>query len=388
MMLSAYERAVDILTHLVAFNTTSQLSNLACVEWIEDYLKSHDIHCTRLYNKEGSKASLIASIGPRKEGGIVFSGHTDVVPVEQQQWNTNPFELVEQNDRFFGRGTADMKGFLACVLAQVPVFQGLSERLPIHFAFSYDEEVGCLAAPELSSYLAGQTWRPQLVVVGEPTSMQVIDAHKGCYSFITTIKGRTGHSSKPQLGANAVMAAAELIHTLNQMALELTRPENSNPRFEPPYSTVHVGMLHGGTARNIIPDYCEFAWEIRPIPGQDVSHLLERFATRSDEVMHLMQLAAPEADISTEKLSFNSGLRPLSGQESIHAVMLAARTNVTQAVSYATEASFFQNEGFTTLVCGPGNIDQAHKADEFVEAAQLKECLKFIEALVKEFPAP
>lgn len=379
--------AVDLLGSLVSFDTISQNSNLACIEYIEYYLHSLGIHATRLHNADKSKASLIATIGPRKPGGIVLSGHTDVVPVQGQPWRTNPFELTESDDRskLHGRGTCDMKGFIACALAMVPFIKN-SSQTPVHLAFSYDEEVGCLAAPAIADFLANQTWKPSLVVIGEPTNMQVIDAHKGCYSFITRVTGLEGHSSKPHLGVNAVMAGAELVHTLNQLAAEYRQPSMCNERFDPPYTSVHVGKMTGGTARNIIPNECEIVWEIRALPGQDTQPILDRLETRAEELLHHMRMVHPEADITTTQHSYVPGLRPDLDSHHAHCVMHAAGSNASGAVAFATEAGIFQNQGFTTLICGPGSIEQAHKANEFVTHEQIDQCLNFIDHLIREYP--
>lgn len=381
------ESAIDLLSSLVAFDTVSSNSNLACIEYIEYYLHTLGIHATRLHNADKSKASLIATIGPRKPGGIVLSGHTDVVPVQGQPWRTNPFQLTESDDRtrLHGRGTCDMKGFIACTLALVPLIKNTSQT-PVHLAFSYDEEVGCLAAPAIADFLANQTWKPSLVVIGEPTEMRVIDAHKGAYSFITRVTGLEGHSSKPHLGVNAVMAAAELVHTLNQLAVEYRQPALCNARFDPPYTSIHVGRIQGGTARNIIPNECEILWEIRALPGQDMQPILDRFQTRCEELLHHMRLVHEEADIVTTHNSYVPGLRPDPDSPHTHCVMHAAGSNASGAVAFATEAGIFQNHGFTALICGPGSIEQAHKANEYVTREQLGLCLNFIDQLIREYP--
>lgn len=382
-----HESAVNLLASLVAFDTVSHHSNLACIEYIEYYLHALDIHATRLHNADKSKASIVATIGPRKPGGIVLSGHTDVVPVEGQPWRSNPFELTESDDktRLHGRGTCDMKGFIACALALTPYIKS-NAQVPVHLAFSYDEEVGCLAAPAIADFLANQTWKPDLVLIGEPTNMQVIDAHKGCYGFVTRITGLEGHSSKPHLGVNAVMAGAEIAYMLNQIAAEYRQPALHNPRFDPPYTSIHIGRLQGGTARNIIPNECEILWEIRALPGQDIQPIIDRVETRSEELLHHMRKVHEEAQITTTQQSYVPGLSPDLESEHAHCVMHAAGSNASSAVAFATEAGIFQNQGFTTLICGPGNIEQAHKANEFVTHEQLDSCLNFLDNLIREYP--
>lgn len=380
------EATIRVLDRLVAFDTTSHLSNLTCIEYIEYYLQSLGVPATRIYNNDNTKASLVATIGPRKAGGVVLSGHTDVVPVKGQPWSTDPFVLSPNADghKLHGRGTCDMKGFIACVLAMVP-YMKMKAQAPFHLAFSYDEEVGCLAAPAIADFLGQQTWKPSLVVIGEPTEMQVIDAHKSCYSFSTVVNGLEGHSSKPHLGVNAVMIAADMIHMLNLMANEFRQPAKCNPRFDPPFTSIHVGKIQGGTARNIIPNQCEFVWEIRGLPGQDVESIIKRVEARSEELLHHMRQIAPKASITTTQMTFVPGLRPDVEGAHHNCVMHSANKNTASAVAFATEAGFFQNQGFTTLVCGPGNIEQAHKANEFVTREQLALCLQFIERLVNNY---
>lgn len=380
------DKVLSIFEKLISFDTTSHLSNLACIDYIEDYLKGFGISSFRLPNPEKTKASLIATIGDNnKSGGVVFSGHTDVVPVKDQLWATDPFALAfkPEEDRFYGRGTCDMKGFIACVLAMVPYIQ-LHARIPFHLAFSYDEEVGCLAAPQIANFLSTQSWKPSLVVVGEPTEMEVIDAHKSCSSFITQVTGLEGHSSKPHLGVNAVMIAAELIHILNRMTQDYRQPEYVNDHFDPPFTSIHVGKISGGTARNIIPNKCEFAWEIRSLPKQNVQEIIERINQESEKLIAPMRNIFPDANIVTTQLTRVPGLRP-EENTCRHHVLHSAGKNSAHAVSFATEAGFFQNQGFATLICGPGNIEQAHKANEFVTGKQLSICIEFIERLVKNY---
>lgn len=377
---SSLPATLEVLERLVAFDTTSHLSNLDCIAYIESYLKEYGISGTRLNNAEGNKASLFATLGKDISGGVVFSGHTDVVPVAGQNWNTQPFVLHREADRVVGRGTCDMKGFIACVMVMIPYFKTHAKK-PVHFAFSYDEEVGCLAAPDIAEFLKQQSFKPSLVVVGEPTNMQVVDAHKATHAFKTIITGLEGHSSKPHQGVNAVMIAAELVHLLNQEA-EAIKNTLSDLRFDPSYTSIHVGTLHGGTARNIIPNHCEFLWEIRALPKADIAPVIARFEATCKKLLNDMKQRFHGAEIRTIKIVQVPGLKPEPQHACNHHVMLAAGSNGTHCVSYATEAGVFQQAGFPTLICGPGDIEQAHKSNEFVTLQQLSECLTFLERLV------
>lgn len=375
--------ATDILKQLVAFDTTSHKSNLACIDYIENLLQEAGVTAHRLENGDKTKAGIIARLGDEMDGGICLSGHTDVVPVAGQNWETDPFELTDKEDgKLYARGTSDMKGFIACALALLPHFKQHAQK-PVHFAFSYDEEVGCLSAPQMAGFLAEQPVRPSLVIVGEPTSMEVMDAHKGVASFITRITGLEGHSSNPEAGMNAVNVGAELVMFLNCLAEEQKAPELLNARFKPPYSTIHVGMLHGGTALNIIPNSCEIAWEVRLTSESSINNILQRFYAFCEQKQKQMQKIHANCMIETQTQSNVPGLMADTENPELPAVLHACGHNRTHAVSYATEAGVFQKHGFHTLICGPGDIAQAHKADEFVEKDQLSRCLAFLQEMFR-----
>lgn len=372
---------VDILGQLVGFDTTSHLSNLAIIDHIEGMLSAQGIRSARLFNDGRTKASLVATIGPEDQPGIVLSGHTDVVPVKDQIWQSEPFAMEERDGKLYGRGTADMKGFIACALACVPQFKQSGKT--IHLAFSYDEEVGCLGAPQMGQHLANALpVKPKLVVVGEPTLMQVIDAHKGAHAFITRITGVEGHSSKPHLGVNAVQYGARIVGKIEALFEAQKQKHKQDARFDPPYTTLHVGIFHGGTARNIIPATCEMVWEIRSLPGTDIAAILQELEDYCDTLRKEVQCVSPKAGITTTPQSSVVGLAPMEPSTCLHHTMHAAGTNHTGAVSYATEAGVFQHYGLPTLICGPGSIDQAHKPDEFVELSQLDMCLDFLKKII------
>lgn len=374
--------AKELLAQLVAFDTTSSKSNLGLIGFVEGYLSGFGIESHRVPTADGLKTSLFATIGPKDAaGGIGLSGHTDVVPVAGQVWDTDPFTVVERDGRLYGRGTCDMKGYLACVLAMVPAYVARSLKVPIHIVFSYDEEVGCTGVRPMIAELGKTLPLPRMVFVGEPTEMSVVDAHKGPVRWSVDVKGRAAHSSMPHLGVNAINYAGRLLGELARMEEEL-RALPPNPRFDPPFTSLQITQIAGGTASNIVPVPCWFGWEIRALPGFDHKPLdarLRRFA--AERCLPEMRAVAPETDIeiaiTNEVPAFEadpkSGVVPLA--------LKLAEGNATFAVSYATEAGLFQAGGAPAAVCGPGNIAQAHTANEYVHIAELEKCLRFLHRL-------
>jgi len=377
------EQAVALLEKLVAFDSVSRHSNLPVIEFIEDYLGKYNIPCKRILSPDGKKSNLLARIGPETAGGIILSGHTDVVPVDGQEWKSDPFTVTRRGNKLYGRGTSDMKSFIAICLAMTPEFLKLKLKKPLWFAFSYDEEIGCLGAPHLLKYIEKHIPKPAFAIIGEPTSMQVVTAHKGVLSFETTVHGLEAHSSQPQLGVNAVHVACELVHFLSTMAMKQATSGKRDKRFKPPFSTVHVGTIAGGTARNIIPRECKFQWEIRPLPGEKVEALMKRFDKHCSELSK-----KTKARIVTRPMSHMIGVTlPVSARSSCQTVMRCAQTNHEHAVSFGTEAGVFNEHGVPAIVCGPGSIDQAHKPNEFIELAQIKKCVAFMLRLGEEISA-
>jgi acetylornithine deacetylase len=374
--------AKEILERLVAFDTTSAKSNLPLVAFVETYLRERGVASTRVTSGDGEKASLFATIGPAEAGGIALSGHTDTVPVEGQSWSTQPFALTRKNGRLYGRGACDMKGFLACALASVPVFQERPLATPIHLAFSYDEEVGCTGVRPMIAEFGISLPRPRAVVVGEPTCMSVVDAHKGIHAFRTRVCGREAHSSMPHLGVNAIAVAAELIATLNRFGEEM-RERADGPRFTPPYTSVHVGRVDGGVQRNIVPKHCSFEWEFRNVPATDIAELPRRFAAVAEEHLPAMRKVAPDAAIDTRPASHVPSLDAGGESEAVSLALTLAGANATAAVSYGTEAGLFARAGCPAAVCGPGDIAQAHAPDEFIAEEQLDACMRFLARLAE-----
>ncbi len=370
--------AKDLLARLVAFDTTSHKSNLPLVRFVEDYLRRHGVESTLVPTPDGQKASLFATVGLSGVGGIALSGHTDVVPVEGQSWSSDPFTLVERDGRLYGRGACDMKGYLACVLAMVPELTARKLTTPIHIAFSYDEEVGCTGVRPMVAELGKSLPLPRMVLVGEPTGMAVVDAHKGPMRWVVRLTGKAAHSSMPHLGVNAVTYAGYLLGELARIEAEL-KEASRNPRFAPPYTTLQVTQIAGGNASNIVPASCWLGWEIRRLPGFDGQALDARFRRFAEERCAApMRQASPEAGIAIDLVNEVPPFQADAGAGIVPLTLKLAQQNETFAVCYATEASLFQAGGAPSVVCGPGDIAQAHTPDEYLETAELEKCLAFL----------
>lgn len=381
-MTSPLPQSLALIDRLVAFDTTSRLSNLALIDFVADYLAGHGIAARRVFDAGGTKANLYASIGPDVAGGIVLSGHTDVVPVDGQDWTSPPFTATRRDARLFGRGTADMKSFIAIVLALVPEMTARQLRVPLHLAFSYDEEVGCLGVHGLLELLRSGVPRPRAVIVGEPTMMRVVNAHKGVNAFRTTVLGLEAHSSATHQGVNAIQYAAEIVGFLHRLGEERQRQVVA-PRFDPPYTSVHVGTIQGGTALNIIPRECRIQWEFRGVPGEredDIPARLGEFVRQS--ILPRMHAVSRGTGVETVPLARVAPLLAANGSPAETLVMALAGTNETHAVSYGTEAGFFQESGIPAVICGPGDIAQAHKPDEFIALTQVAACEAFLRRLI------
>ena len=378
----------EMLAKLISFDTTSWNSNLELIDFVKEYLEGYGISSQVFYNEENTKANLMATIGPKDLPGIILSGHTDVVPVTEQNWSHEPFDMVERTGRLYGRGACDMKGFIACVLAAVPKFTKDDLTEPLHLAFSYDEETGCTGVKSLVEHVKAMPIRPRACIVGEPTNMKVVNSHKGIYHLLTRVYGLEAHSSTDR-GLNAVMYAAEMISYLNLLADEMKGRIPMVEGFDPPYTTVHVGRIKGGTAANITPAYCEFEWDFRPIPGLNQDEVLDRFNTHVAENI-LPKMRAQSADhannktwVETDLLSVVPTLLPETGSSAETLALALANQNDVAVVSYGTEAGIFQaTGGVPTVVCGPGSILQAHKPDEYIELTELRACDEFLDRLL------
>ncbi len=370
----------DILAKLVAFDTTSRFSNLPLIEWVENFLSDHDVPYMRVDYMEG-KTNLFATIGPDVAGGIVLSGHTDVVPVDGQDWASPPFELTERGGKLYARGAADMKGFLAVCLALVPYFKSLKLKAPIHLAFSCDEEVGCKGVRPLITHMKSHLKKPRAIFVGEPTGMKVVNGHKSASTFVTEIIGHEAHSSLTHKGVNAIMVGAQVIAEISALRRELIAIGDKSGRYDPPYSTVHVGVIDGGTARNIIPKRCTFAWESRLLPDADQTLVPKHIEALRLKLEPEMKVISQDCSIKTEMTNEAPGLLPQPQEAAELLALQATGENSTHAVSYCTEAGLFQQLGVSAVICGPGYIEQAHKPDEFVEVNQLSLCETYLTRL-------
>ena len=375
--------AIELLASLVAFDTTSADSNLQFIGFVEEYLARHGVVAQRIANADGSKANLFATIGPGVEGGIILSGHTDVVPVTDQPWTSDPFTLIERDGRLYGRGTCDMKGFLALSLAAVPLLVAHDLARPIHLAFSYDEEIGCLGAPDLIRTILDQGYRPMAAIIGEPTNMQIVNSHKSIHIYDVTVTGREAHSSMVTEGISANMVAIDLLSTLARIA-EGERGDHRDPRFDPPWSTLTVGTIHGGTAPNILARECRFTFDLRCVPDRDADAVLAPFWADVAAARARLAAEGAETGITIVQLAKVPSLRSeTNGAAEQLSTMLSGANNPGIAVSYGAEAGQFQQAGLSTVICGPGSITQAHRPDEFIELSQIEAGARFISRLVE-----
>lgn len=374
----------EMLARLVSFNTESQRSNLELIHFCRDYLASLSVESTLAFNAEGDKANLYATIGPKVEGGVILSGHTDVVPVAGQDWSSDPWTLTERDGKLFGRGTCDMKGFDAIALALVPEMLAAPLKRPVHIALSYDEEVGCQGARVMIAAMAKEGLKPSAVVVGEPSMMQVVTGHKGGLRMKTTVRGHAVHSSRVDVGVPAVMIAGRLIDWHNQVMAEnkaRTAPGNG---FEPPYTTLHVGVVNGGTAVNITAEHCMFTHEVRCIPGESFETYEQRYRAEVVALEAQMQAIAPETGIDFVVTSDTPAMGPEENGAAEELCRRLTGDNGRHVVAYGTEGGLFQRAGWSTVVCGPGDIAQAHQPDEFITVAQLDAGTQFVRKLIAE----
>ncbi len=381
------ERATALLARLVAFPSVSSTPNLPLIQWVAEELTKAGVHSQILPSpdQEG-KANLIATLGPQKEGGVVLSGHTDVVPVSEQAWESDPFLLTEKDGKLYGRGTCDMKGFLASVLAvlsSTKTAQKTAElRRPIHVVLTYDEEVGCFGAPHAIRALQEQA-APACVVVGEPSLMKPISGHKSIAIYETRVAGFSGHSCDTRQGVSAVMTAARLVAKLGEMQVQEQRQQDE--RFDPPWTSVHVGVIKGGTAVNIIAPSCSFLWDLRALPEGDEQALPRAFAAwHQEQILPAMRAVHAGCSIETHAKAMVTSLRPEVDSSAERLVRKLTGDNRHRYVSYVTEAGQYQRAGIAAIVCGPGSIEQAHKANEFLTKDQLAESCSFVEKIVAD----
>jgi len=371
-----------LLERLIGFATVSRDSNLELIDFIREYLAGFGVDSELFHNAEGTKANLFATIGPQDRGGVVLSGHTDVVPVDGQAWTVEPFQLSERDGRLYGRGTADMKGFIACVLAAVPSLVQRPLQVPVHLAFSYDEEVGCLGVRSMLAELEKRPHKPTLCLIGEPTELKPVLGHKGKLAMRCEVHGAACHSAYAPYGVNAIEYAARLIGHLGDIGARLARPEHHDPRFDPPFSTVQTGLIKGGRALNIVPAECEFDFEVRALPGfdaQSVADELQRYA--AEQLLPKMQAVSATSDIHLHPLSAYPGLATPPDSEAARLLARLCGSNDFGTVAFGTEGGLFDGAGIPTVVCGPGSMNQGHKPDEFVAIEQLQGCDALLQRL-------
>jgi len=378
-------KAIELLKTLVGFDTTSYNSNLELIEFIQSYLSSYDIDSTLIHDESGKKANLYATIGRTDIGGVMLSGHTDVVPVAGQDWDTDPFSLTESSDRFYGRGSADMKGFIALALSRVPEMVSSELTKPIHLAFSYDEEIGCVGVQRMLDLLEHQPIKPSCCIIGEPTGMEVVIGHKGKHATRVKVRGHACHSGQSPLGVNAIDFASELIVYIRKLAHEKAKNGPFDKDYEVPYTTLHTGVIGGGTALNIVPNLCQFDFEIRHLYEEDPQHLLDQIENFTrDHLENEMHLINSDTGFDFETLATYPGLLTDPGIEFVNYVKGLLDNDAHSKVIFGSEGGLFQKRlGIPTLVCGPGNIDQAHKANEYISLDQLQKGGNFLDCLLE-----
>jgi acetylornithine deacetylase len=378
------DEVTAILQRLVSFDTESSRSNLELIDYVDGYLRDLGVASIRMPNAAGDKATLFATIGPTDRGGICLSGHTDVVPVAGQSWTSDPFKLRLADGKAYGRGAVDMKGFCALALAHVPLFQKSALKTPIHLILSYDEETTCLGVEEPIARIGADLPRPRAVIVGEPTSMQPADAHKSVVTFNTYVHGFEAHSSKPELGVSAIKGAVMLMSELDRIGEEMIARGEPTGRFDPPYTSLHIGEVHGGTARNIMAKLCSFYWEFRGVPGLDPAEIPARLERYAQEVV-LPRLTARGKPARIETINEVSvpGLSPDPGSVAETLALKLTGRNRPGTVAYGSEAGHFQGARLPTILCGPGSIDQAHQPDEFITLEQIDAGAAFMRDLAQ-----
>ena len=382
-------RSLDLIKTLIAFDTTSRESNLELIAFIQEYLTGHGVESMLVHNEDGTKANLYATIGDQDKAGVMLSGHTDVVPVDGQAWDTDPFQVTEKDEKFYGRGTADMKSFIAIALAFVPEFLSRRLKTPIHLAFSYDEEVGCIGVRRLIDKLKEMPVKPAMCIVGEPTSMQVVTGHKGKRSFIANVRGLESHSALAPLGVNAVEYAAELITYMKNMARRIEAEGPFDELYEITHTTVHTGVISGGVQLNIVPNACRVEFEFRYLANHDPDALEAEIRKYTKDTLEpKMHAVSAETGIDIECHNDMPGLEMDPGEDVVAFVKALAGRNDHAKVAFGTEAGLFHTRvQIPTVVCGPGDIAVAHKPNEFIPLDQIAKGEDFMRRLLEEVSA-
>lgn len=381
MTQTVLDRTIAILAQMIAFPTISADGNRDLTDFLAETLRAAGARVLVFQDITGLQANLFATLGPEGPGGIVLSGHTDVVPVTDQTWTADPFTMVERDGRLYGRGTCDMKGFVAACVAMAPLWAKRDLQAPIHFAFTHDEETGCFGAQTLTAWMAAQGMHLAAALIGEPTEMQIVDGHKGCNEYTTIVTGLEGHGSAPERGVNALEYAARIALLLADLRTTLRQRAPKDCPFDPPYTTINIGALHAGSVANIIPGRAVLDWEMRPVQGSDtafVRNALDQFVTG---LLPDMRALAPDASITTQIVAEIAGLVPMTDNPARDLVMALTGANSAGLVPFGTEAGLYQRIGVPSVICGPGSIAQAHKPDEYLEISQLARCLDMLAAL-------
>ena len=379
-----YEKSIKILTDLISFKTISGKENGPLIDYCDDILKKNGVSTFRVFDDNKERVNLFGTIKAKKTNRkkpIILSGHTDVVPVSKG-WSTDPFVATVKDDKLFGRGSCDMKGFIACVLAYVPILSNTNLDRDIHFSFTFDEETACIGAPLLIKELKKRNIQDGICIIGEPTKMKIIDAHKGMNEYTVHFEGLAGHSSQPHKGVNAIEYATRYINKLLELRKELIKRAPKDCIFEPPHSTLSIGGISGGIAHNVIADKCRIEWETRPVVKEDgifVTENIDKFV--NEELLPQMKKVFPNSNIRKETIGEVIGFNRINKSEACEFVSSITGDNSREVVSFGTEAGLFQEIGISTVVCGPGSIEQAHKIDEFIELNEIKKCLSFLEGI-------
>ena len=374
--------SLDMIRRLVGYDTTSRDSNLALIDFVREYLEGWGIGSELIYDRDRRKANLYATIGPEDKGGVILSGHTDVVPVDGQAWDTEPFMVAERNGCLYGRGTSDMKSFIAVTLSLVPEFLARPLKTPVHFAFSYDEEVGCIGVRDLIARLKERPIRPTACIVGEPTLMQPVISHKGKHSYRCEVHGLESHSALSHEGVNAVEAAAEIVAYLKGMARRKRREGPFDQGYAPPYSTIHTGVIEGGTALNIVPRNCSFVFEFRTIAADDPRTLFEEVRRYAETLLPEMHAVSKATGIAFQETTATIGLETSPDHPLVQLTSALSGANSLGKVAFCAEAGLFQEAEIPAVMCGPGSIDVAHKPNEYIAIDQVRQCESFMRRLM------
>ena len=374
--MTTLDKTVSILKDLVTYPSVSSESNLEIINYLASRIKDCGGSVNLMSSEDGSQANLFGTIGPEINGGIVLSGHTDVLPAKELNWDSDPFNLTQKDDLLYGRGTCDMKGFIAATLAAAESLKNRKLNLPVHFSFTYDEEIGCFGARHLSNELKKYKFKPSMVIVGEPTEMEIIEAHKGDCEYTTCFYGMEGHAAKPDKGVSAIQYGSRFTNKLFELGKDLKKRAPADSPFEPPWTTIQAGRIEGGVAHNVIAGKCTIDWEIRPINNQDLDFVKNQLSIYcEDDLLPEMRSTFPKAKIETDIVGEIPGLFQKKENEARVIMQELLKSNSTGVISFGTEAGIFQEMEMDVVVCGPGSIDQAHRANEFISLSQLEKCL-------------